>query len=98
MRTDIRATAIYCRLSDEDDLQGDSNSITHQREMLTNYAIEHGFENLQYYIDDGLTGTNYNREAFQNLINDVENSLVSTVIVKDLSRLGREHIFADYYT
>ena len=98
MRTDIRATAIYCRLSDEDDLQGDSNSITHQREMLTNYAIEHGFENLQYYIDDGLTGTNYNREAFQKLINDVENSLVSTVIVKDLSRLGREHIFADYYT
>ena len=65
-------TALYCRLSKDDELVGDSNSIVHQKEMLSKYAKEHGFTNTEFYVDDGYSGTNFNRPDFQRMISDVE--------------------------
>ncbi|MBR1811280.1 MAG: recombinase family protein [Clostridia bacterium] len=61
---DLDMTALYCRLSRDDGSEGDSNSISNQRKMLKKYAKEHGFTNTRYYIDDGYTGTNFNRPGF----------------------------------
>ena len=83
-------TALYCRLSRDDELQGDSNSIKNQKAILLKYANEHGLLNPQFYVDDGYSGTNFNRPDFIRLIDDVNAGLISTIIVKDMSRLGRE--------
>ena len=91
-------TALYARLSKDDELIGDSNSIVHQKEMLAKYAKEHGFTNIEYYIDDGYSGTNFNRPDFQRMMSDVEEGKISTVIVKDMSRFGRNYIMVGYYT
>lgn len=91
-------TALYCRLSRDDDLQGDSNSIVHQKSMLMQYAQTHHFPNPQFYIDDGFTGTNFERPDFKRMINDVEDGTVKTVIVKDMSRFGREYLQVGMYT
>jgi len=91
-------TALYCRLSHEDMLQGESNSIINQKDILTKYAIEHGFLNPQFYIDDGYTGSDFERPAFKRMIEDIENDKVSAVIVKDLSRFGRNHLHVGLYT
>ena len=91
-------TALYCRLSKDDELVGDSNSIVHQKEMLAKYAKEHGFTNIEFYIDDGYSGTNFNRPDFQRMMADVEEGKISTVIVKDMSRFGRDYIMVGYYT
>lgn len=93
-----KITAIYCRLSHEDELKGDSMSIQNQRDLLGRYASDNGFFNVRFYADDGYTGTNFNRPAFQEMISDIENDKVSTVIVKDLSRLEREYLQTGYYT
>ena len=93
-----KITALYCRLSRDDDLEGDSNSIIHQKEMLQKYATEHGFTNLQFYVDDGYTGTNFNRPDWQRLIKQAENGEIGTIIVKDMSRLGRNYIEVGTYT
>ena len=93
-----RTTALYCRLSRDDELQGESNSITHQKEMLQKYATEHGFKNLEFYVDDGYTGTNFNRPDWQRLIKQAENGEIGTIIVKDMSRLGRNYIEVGTYT
>ena len=85
-------TALYLRLSRDDELQGDSNSIQNQRKMLTKYAKEYGFTNTEEYADDGFSGTNFSRPAFQRMITDVENGRIKTIIVKDMSRLGREYL------
>ncbi|MCM1381831.1 MAG: recombinase family protein, partial [Muribaculaceae bacterium] len=86
-------TALYCRYSkDEDYHSGNSMSIRNQKAMLENYANEKGFSTTEFYVDDGFTGTNYERPAFKKLIADVENGTVGTIIVKDLSRLGREYL------
>lgn len=79
-------TALYCRLSKDDELVGDSNSIVHQKEMLAKYAKEHGFTNTEFYVDDGYSGTNFNRPDFQRMMSDVEEGKIGTVIVKDMSR------------
>lgn len=91
-------TALYARLSKDDDLVGDSNSIVHQKEILAKYAKEHGFTNIEFYIDDGFSGTNFNRPDFQRMMADAEECKISTVIVKDMSRFGRDYIMVGYYT
>ena len=91
-------TALYARLSKDDDLVGDSNSIVHQKEILAKYAKEHGFTNIEFYVDDGFSGTNFNRPDFQRMMADAEEDKISTVIVKDMSRFGRDYIMVGYYT
>lgn len=90
-------TALYCRLSNDDGADRESNSITTQKLMLKKYAEEHGFENCRYYVDDGYTGTNFNRPDFQRMAEDCDMGYIKTVIVKDLSRLGRDHIQVGIY-
>ncbi len=94
----IGITALYCRLSRDDGTEGDSNSVANQKRMLTKYAKENGFGNPHHYVDDGYTGTNFNRPNFQKLLEDIEMGYVSTVIVKDMSRLGRDYLQVGYYT
>ena len=91
-------TALYCRLSRDDDQVGDSNSIVHQKEILESYAKSHAFLNPVFYVDDGYSGTNFNRPAFQRMLGDIESGKVKTVIVKDMSRFGRNYIMVGYYT
>lgn len=93
-----KITALYCRLSRDDELEGDSNSIKNQKAILSKYASEHGFANLCFYVDDGYSGTNFNRPNFQRLIGDVNNGKVGTIIVKDMSRLGRDYLKVGMYT
>ncbi len=88
-------TALYCRLSQEDAREGESLSIENQKLMLKEYADRNGFRNCQYYIDDGFSGVNKNRPEYVHMLKDVENGLVGTVIVKDQSRLGRDHLETD---
>ncbi len=89
---------LYGRLSQEDDREGDSNSIQNQRMMLEKYATDNGFENTLFLSDDGYSGTNFNRPAWNKLMRLVENGEVSTIIVKDMSRLGREYLQVGQYT
>ena len=94
----IGITAIYCRLSRDDGTETDSNSIGNQKKMLTQKAKELGLTNTKYYVDDGYTGTNFNRPAFQELLDDIAMGYLSAVIVKDLSRLGRDYVSVGHYT
>ena len=91
-------TALYPRLSRDDDMQGDSNSIVNQKKLLSKYAKEHHFTNTRFYVDDGYTGTNFNRPGFKQMLEDIEAGYVTTVIVKDMSRLGRNYLQVGYYT
>ena len=91
-------TALYCRLSCDDDLQGDSNSIRNQKMLLKQYADEHRLRNVKFYVDDGYSGSNFDRPDFQRMIRDIDEGKVSAVIVKDMSRFGRDHILVGYYT
>ena len=75
-------TALYCRLSRDDGTEGDSNSIANQKKLLAKYAKEHGFTNTRFYVDDGYTGTNFNRPDFQRMLADMDMGYISTVIVK----------------
>ena len=97
-KQNLRFTALYCRLSSDDELKGDSNSIIHQKQILQDYALKHSLTPTEIYVDDGFTGTNFDRPDFKRLLSDVENDLVKTVIVKDLSRLGRNYLKVGYYT
>lgn len=90
-------TALYSRLSRDDDYNGDSVSITTQKSMLEQYAIQNGFTNTIHYIDDGYSGTNFDRPDFLRLLSDIEKGKVKTIITKDLSRLGRDYLKAGYY-
>ena len=94
----IGITALYCRLSRDDGMEGDSNSVANQKKLLAKYAKENGFDNIKYYVDDGYTGTNFNRPDFQKLLDDIDMGYISTVIVKDMSRLGRDYLQVGYYT
>ena len=91
-QSDNKLTALYCRLSRDDELQGDSNSIVNQKAILSKYAKENGFKNLSFFVDDGYSGTNFNRPSWSELIEKIENGEVSTLIVKDMSRLGRDYL------
>lgn len=91
-------TALYCRFSQDDGKKDcDSDSIQNQKEYLMDYAKRNRFPNPQFYVDDGYTGTNFDRPAFIRMNEDCEKGLVGTVIVKDLSRFGREHIGVGRY-
>lgn len=90
--------ALYVRLSRDDDNEGDSNSIAHQIEILTKYAREHSITNFRVYKDDGYSGTNFNRPGFQEMMADIEAGMVSMVIVKDMSRFGRNYLEVGLYT
>ncbi|MBQ6873864.1 MAG: recombinase family protein [Clostridia bacterium] len=94
----IGITAIYCRLSRDDGTETESNSIGNQKKMLTQKAKELGLTNTKYYVDDGYTGTNFNRPAFQELLDDIDMGYISVVMVKDLSRLGRDYVTVGHYT
>lgn len=92
-----RITALYCRLSLDDGNVGDSMSITSQKAILEAKAQEMGFGTTKFYVDDGYSGTNFNRPAFQQMVSDIEKGLVGTVMTKDLSRLGRNYIESGTY-
>lgn len=96
--TTIYNTALYLRLSRDDELQGESGSIQTQRMMLRQYASEHGLTVVEEYIDDGWSGTNFDRPGFQRMIDDIEEGKINCVVTKDLSRLGRNYILTGQYT
>lgn len=91
-------TALYERLSKDDELTGESNSITNQKNMLTDYAKRNGFTNLVHYTDDGWSGASFDRPSWKSMIKDIEDGKVSTVIVKDMSRVGRDYLQVGFYT
>ena len=96
MQTLKRIAAIYCRLSREDG-DGESSSISSQKEFLTEYAKKNNYVIYDTYVDDGFTGTDFNRPGFTRMIKDIEAKKVNAVIVKDLSRLGRNYLKTGYY-
>ena len=92
-----KITALYVRFSYDDGIDAESGSIEHQKSLLRSYAESNGFTDLSYYADDGYTGTNFNRPDFQRMLGDIHKGLVSTVIVKDMSRLGRNYLMVGQY-
>lgn len=90
-------TALYERLSHDDELQGESNSITNQKRMLEDYANSNGFPNPIHFTDDGISGTRFDRPGFVAMTKEVENGRIKTIIVKDLSRLGRDYLKVGQY-
>ena len=93
-----KITALYSRLSRDDELQGDSNSIKNQKAMLEEYARRNRFTNLRHFVDDGWSGTNFDRPSFLEMIDLVNEGRVSAIIVKDMSRLGRDYLRVGMYT
>ena len=93
-----KITALYCRLSRDDELQGDSNSILNQKAILQKFADENGFGNTMFFVDDGYSGTTFERPDWQRLMVLVDEGKVGTVIVKDMSRLGRDYLKVGFYT
>jgi len=85
-----KMTALYCRLSRDDELSSESNSIVNQKAILTRYAEEHGFGNPRFFVDDGVTGTVFNRPGLNAMLEEVKAGNVATVIIKDQSRIGRD--------
>ena len=94
----VGITALYCRLSRDDGTDSESNSIANQKRLLIQKAKERGLSSTKFYIDDGYTGTNFNRPGFHEMLDDIDMGYVSTVMVKDLSRLGRDYVSVGYYT
>lgn len=90
--------AFYCRLSQDDGLDGESNSIQHQKQILERYAKEHGIKKYKFYVDDGISGTTFNRPGFQEMLADIEAGYVYMVVVKDMSRFGRDYLQVGMYT
>lgn len=93
-----KITALYCRLSRDDELTGDSNSIVNQKAILSKYAKENGFKNTLFFVDDGYSGANFDRLSWSELVEKIESGEVSTLIVKDMSRLGRDYLRVGLYT
>lgn len=91
-RQSYKITALYCRLSRDDELQGESNSITNQKSIIRKYAKEHGFQNTKFFVDDGYSGVSFTRPAFMELVELAEQGQIETIIVKDHSRLGRNRL------
>ena len=98
LRDNQLKVGIYCRLSRDDGIAAsDSVSIQNQKKIITDYVNKKGWQIVDYYIDDGYSGTNFDRPAFKEMINDIENNKINTIITKDLSRLGRNYLKAGYY-
>ena len=98
LRQSDKITALYCRLSRDDELQGDSNSIVNQKAILSKYAKENHFSNTAFFVDDGYSGANFDRPSWTELVEKIENGEVATLIVKDMSRLGRDYLRVGLYT
>ena len=92
-----KITALYCRLSQDDGSEGESNSIANQKEILMEYTKKHGYLHPQFFVDDGISGTTFERKDFQRMEEMIEAGKVSTVIVKDLSRFGRNYLEVGQY-
>ena len=93
----IYEVGIYCRLSKDDGTDNESASIATQKSILTDYVKRQGWHLAKTYVDDGYSGTNFQRPSFQNMIKDIENGLINCVITKDLSRLGRNYLDCGLY-
>ena len=93
----IRKTALYCRLSQDDGIEGDSNSIQNQKAILQKFAEDHHFPSPCFYVDDGFSGGTFQRPAFQQMISDMENGEIGIIVTKDLSRLGRNQLHTGLY-
>ena len=93
-----KITALYCRLSRDDDLQGESNSIVNQKAILKKYADDHNFPNTMYFVDDGYSGTSFSRPDWQRLAALIDEDRIGIIIVKDMSRLGRDYLQVGMYT
>ena len=87
-----RITALYCRLSRDDEQLGESNSITNQKSILSKYAENNNFKNIKFFVDDGYSGTSFTRPAFMEIMELAEQGQIGTIIVKDHSRLGRNRL------
>lgn len=96
-KEEIKITALYERLSRDDEQAGESNSIQNQKKYLEEYARQHGLRNIRHFYDDGYSGTNFNRPGFAALLEEVEAGRVETLVVKDLSRFGRNYLQVGYY-
>ena len=97
-QTETKITALYERLSKDDDLLGESNSIVNQKAMLEGYAMQNGFKNIRHYTDDGFSGGNFERPSWKRMVSDIQAGLIGTVIVKDMSRVGRDYLQTGFYT
>lgn len=97
-KEEIKITALYERLSRDDEQAGESNSIQNQKKYLEEYARQHGLRNIRHFYDDGYSGTNFNRPGFAALLEEIEAGRVETLVVKDLSRFGRNYLQVGYYT
>lgn len=95
--SNLKKTALYCRLSQDDGLEGDSNSIQNQKNILQKFAEDHHFPNPCFYVDDGFSGGNFQRPAFQQMISDMENGEIGIIVTKDLSRLGCNQLHTGLY-
>ena len=93
----IKKTALYCRLSQDDGIEGDSNSIQNQKAILQKFAEDHHFPSPCFYVDDGFSGGTFQRPAFQQMISDMENGEIGIIVTKDLSRLGRNQLHTGLY-
>ena len=93
-----KITACYERLSRDDELQGDSNSIINQKQYLEDYAASHGFKNCVHYTDDGISGGTFERPAWKRMLSDIEAGKVGIVLAKDMSRIGRDYLQTGFYT
>ena len=92
----LNSCAIYCRLSRDDGIE-ESCSISNQKDMLEEYALKQSFNIYKFYIDENMSGGNFNRPGFNSMINDINSGLIDIVLIKDLSRLGRNYIQMGYY-
>ncbi|MDE5859583.1 MAG: recombinase family protein, partial [Oscillospiraceae bacterium] len=97
-RAEEKITALYERLSRDDDLAGDSNSVINQKKYLEGYAADHGYGNCVHYTDDGWSGGNFDRPAWKRLVADIEAGKVALVLSKDMSRIGRDYLQTGFYT
>ena len=97
-QTEGRITALYERLSRDDEPAGDSNSILNQKKYLENYAQQQGYDHVVHYTDDGYSGGNFERPAWKRLAADIEAGKVAHVIVKDMSQIGRDYLQTGFYT
>ena len=96
--TDEKITALYCRLSSDDGRDGESNSIQNQKKLLQKAAKEYGFTKTKFFVDDGISGTTFNRPGFQDMLKGVEAGVIGVIMVKDMSRFGRDYLKVGEYT
>ena len=98
MAHSTKITALYERLSRDDELQGPSNSILNQQAFLEDFCKRNSFTNVRHFTDDGVSGTTFDRDGFKAMIAEVEAGNVATIIVKDMSRFGRDYLKVGFYT